>query len=159
MDFPKPDVFGNYMLKNFGDIVLPEAVPWWPLPPGWWVLLGLTLLLLSLYSYRRYRHWRRNAYRRRALQALHSIDNPRQLNGILKRAVQGAFPCDEVAPMWGAEWVAYLNSKTATPCFKKTDGEVFSDLLNSPESHWKPGTTDIQGRAQNWLRQHQEEKL
>ena len=28
-------------LQNLNDIVLPAPVPWWPLAPGWWVLIGL----------------------------------------------------------------------------------------------------------------------
>ena len=62
MNFPRPEVFGNYMLKDFGDIVLPADLAWWPIQPGWWVLLAALLLAASIYSYRRYRHWQRNAY-------------------------------------------------------------------------------------------------
>ena len=159
MDFPRPDAFGNYLLKDFGDIVLPDAVPWWPLAPGWWVLLALILMALTLFAYLRYRHWRRNAYRRSALRALAHTENLRQVTGILKTAVHGAFPSDTVAPLWGEDWVAYLNSKTAMPYFEATDGERFNDLLSRPESHWPPDIQNIQQRVRCWLQQHQEEKL
>ena len=158
MDFPRPDGFGNYLLKDFGDIVLPAAVPWWPLGPGWWVLLAVTVLALTLFAYFRYRHWRRNAYRRRALRSLAQMDNLRQVTGILKTAVYGAFPSDCVAPLWGADWVAYLNSKTAFPCFEPSDSECFNALLSCPERHWPADIQSIQDRVRCWLQQHQEEK-
>lgn len=36
------------------DIHLPDAVPWWPQTPGWWVLAGL-IALLSITAWLRYR--------------------------------------------------------------------------------------------------------
>jgi len=31
MDFPRPEVFGNYILKDLGDIVMPADLDWWPI--------------------------------------------------------------------------------------------------------------------------------
>ena len=53
-------------LQNLNDIVLPEAVSWWPLANGWYYLFGVLLLLLAWFAYRMIRSWRRNGYRREA---------------------------------------------------------------------------------------------
>ena len=52
----------------------PEPIGWWPLAPGWWVLLVAVVLLAALAVYLARRHYRRNAYRRVAmLQLQHSL--------------------------------------------------------------------------------------
>ncbi|PCJ36311.1 MAG: hypothetical protein COA75_07800 [Cellvibrionales bacterium] len=46
------------MLEQLRDIHLPEAVPWWPPAPGWWIVAALLLALtiwLSRYLQARYR--------------------------------------------------------------------------------------------------------
>ena len=59
-------------LAELRDIHLPEAVSYWPLAPGWWLLLVSVLLLAGLivWTVRRYR---RNAYRRAAVRELDKV--------------------------------------------------------------------------------------
>lgn len=159
MDFPRPEVFGNYMLKDFGDIVLPVDLAWWPIQPGWWVLLAIIVLAFSIYAYRRYRHWQRNAYRRQALADLSAMENFRDITLIIKRAVAVAFPADSAAILWGEEWVNFLNSKTSTPCFSDRDAALFSSLLTQPEPLWPQDVESLRGSVEHWLQQHQEAAL
>ena len=159
MDFPRPEVFGNYILKDFGDIVMPADLDWWPIQPGWWVLLAMILLASAVYGYRRYRHWQRNAYRRQALADLSAMDNLRDMNVIIKRAVVAAFPADSPAMLWGDEWVNFLNSKTSTPCFSNKDAALFSSLLTQPQQQWPKNIESLRDRVQHWLLQHQEALL
>jgi len=44
------------------DIHVPQVSAWWPLAPGWWVLLGLLLVALAAGAivWRRRRAWRRH---------------------------------------------------------------------------------------------------
>jgi hypothetical protein len=37
------------------DIHLPPPAGWWPLAPGWWILIGIALLLLTWLAWRGYR--------------------------------------------------------------------------------------------------------
>ena len=55
-------------LQNLNDIVLPDAVAWWPPAPGWYAVLAVLLALLLWLSFRALRAWRRNIYRRQALR-------------------------------------------------------------------------------------------
>ena len=59
----KPD------LSQLRDIHLPPPVSWWPLAPGWWLLLG-TLLLLTAIAFWLWRRRRRSNWRREALREL-----------------------------------------------------------------------------------------
>ncbi|MEZ5571845.1 MAG: DUF4381 domain-containing protein [Halioglobus sp.] len=159
MDFPRPDVFGNYMLKDFGDIVMPADLTWWPIRPGWWVLLAVLVIAFSLYAYRRYRRWRRNAYRRAALAQLSAMTSLRDLNRIVKQAAVAAFPSDSTAMLWGNSWVEYLNHKTEKPCFVDGDEALFLCLLTKPETSWPGDIQYLRDRVRAWLQQHREESL
>jgi len=54
-------------LDQLRDIHLPEAVSWWPLAPGWWLLMVLTCLLLVGLLICLYRRHQSNRYRRQAI--------------------------------------------------------------------------------------------
>jgi len=55
------------------DLHLPEAIGWWPLAPGWWVVIGLVVLVL-VYMVRLYFRTRaRGAARRHALRKLNEL--------------------------------------------------------------------------------------
>jgi hypothetical protein len=159
MDFPKPEVFGNYMLKDFGDIILPKSLSWWPIQPGWWVVITLILLFLFIYGYRRYRHWQRNAYRRDALGRMDALSNLTEMNNIIKKAAEKAFPSEKISYLWGQQWVDFLNSKTKNPCFSDDDGTLFVSLLTAPKNKWPANIDTLRDRVYLWLVQHQEAQL
>ena len=67
---PLPEVFGNYALGDFVEVVSPAGVSWWPQTVGWlWLGAGL-LAYLGLRLWRFLRHWYRNRYRREAIARL-----------------------------------------------------------------------------------------
>ena len=53
-------------LDKLHDIVLPETVGWWPLAPGWYVLLLALLIAVSWISIRLIQQWNQNRFRREA---------------------------------------------------------------------------------------------
>ncbi|MBT8449789.1 MAG: DUF4381 domain-containing protein [Gammaproteobacteria bacterium] len=51
-------------LANLRDIHLPEQISWWPIAPGWWLLIILSLITIIWLGYKlRQRHQFRNTYR------------------------------------------------------------------------------------------------
>ncbi len=99
----------------------PAAIGWWPLAPGWWLLLALLLAGLALAIWWLLRRYRRNAYRRRGTRALQSIrlqwqDSGNaahclgQANALLKAVALQAYPQREVAAASGANWQQFLNA-------------------------------------------------
>ncbi|MFP8878377.1 MAG: DUF4381 domain-containing protein [Myxococcota bacterium] len=104
-------------LAGLRDIHLPETVSFWPLAPGWWLLLaalvGLTALALWL------RHRRRESVRHAAvaeLEGLHesyaregdAVVLARQLSSLLRRVALVRFGHNRVAPLHGRAWAEFL---------------------------------------------------
>ncbi len=100
------------------DIHLPDAVSWWPLAPGWW-LLAILVLALALLSW----YWfvRRGRKPLRALSldelariraALESGENQRatlnELAGLLRRILISYRGRDGYADSTGPAWAAQL---------------------------------------------------
>ena len=102
-------------LDRLHDIVLPTAVSWWPLAPGWYVLFGLTLLFIVWFIYRRWKRWQGNAYRRQALRELGDVTESFQIAELLRRTALAVVPRSEVAQKTGAEWADWLAGQCPVP--------------------------------------------
>ena len=67
------------LLDLMHELVVPEAVPWFPQTPGWWVLCGWALAVTALL-----------------------------IAEIVKRAALGAYPRARVAGLHGRDWARFL---------------------------------------------------
>jgi len=122
------------------DLHLPEAIGWWPLAPGWWVVLTVVVAVLGYLLWRVYKRWRFNAPRRFALLELARYEadffehrNPvmlgKQVSELLRRAMLAYAPRDEVAGLTGEAWLAWLDCGMPVPYFHTEGGK---SLLNLP---------------------------
>jgi len=58
---PMANGAGADRLAELRDIHLPEAIGWWPLAPGWWMLFALVLIVIAaLFFYLRWRDMQKN---------------------------------------------------------------------------------------------------
>ena len=106
-------------LSNLNPLREPELVSWWPLAPGWWILLLVILLALAACLYLGWRNYRRNRYRRQAMKQLEEIRKQYQqdasggvtaINALLKAVALKAYPRRDVAASSGVRWLAFLNN-------------------------------------------------
>ena len=102
-------------LQNLNDIVMPAEVAWWPLAPGWYVLVSVVLILLAYLVYRKLQQVKKNRYRVLALRELSELRQGAgtadwlQLPSLLKRAALSAWPRNDVAVKTGTVfWTARL---------------------------------------------------
>lgn len=121
------------------DLHLPEAIGWWPLAPGWWVIIVLALAgclyLLRLYLAKR----RRGAARRHALKQLNRLTADFEQHGdvvafssemseLLRRTMLAYAPRKEVAGLTGEAWLAWLDRDLDQPRFQGDTGRKLLEL-------------------------------
>ena len=97
-----------------------DAVPWWPLAPGWWLLAGLLALLVVaaagrywLLYYSPWIGWRGDARRQlRTLKQLLRVEDPRdiadRLSELLRRIAMAHSGRREAAGLTGDDWLHWL---------------------------------------------------
>lgn len=152
---PQDPLAGLHVLRE------PALVGWWPLAPGWWMLLALALLCLAGVSYWLVNRYRSNAYRRHALtrlQELHARHETdantgrylAEVNKLLKSVALAAYPRHQVASRHGEDWLAFLNGSLGTD---DHFGEAFAEAAYRPD----PAGLDpapVYRSAQRWIRGH-----
>jgi hypothetical protein len=125
---------------------LPESVGWWPLAPGWWLLIAMGVLAAGILI----RIWlRRRAHaaaRRKALRQLEASrsayadhGNPvtlgAEVSELLRRTMLAYAPRAEVAGLTGDEWLAWLDRDLDEPRFRHGAGRSLLDLpYRNPDS-------------------------
>ena len=121
------------------DLHLPEPVGWWPLAPGWWMLLLLLLAALGVAGYRGYRRWQQNAPRRHALRELaraeadylqhrNAVKLGKTLSALLRRGMLAYAPRSEIAGLTGTAWLQWLDRDMPLPYFHTEGGKSLLQL-------------------------------
>ena len=121
------------------DLHLPEAVGWWPLAYGWWILIGLAVCYLAYLGWRAWHRWRANRPRRIALKQLTSVQAAyrggvdavalaKQLSELLRRAMLAYAPRDEVAGLTGQHWLEWLDRGMQGAPFTTGPGRMIGSL-------------------------------
>ncbi|ROS05003.1 uncharacterized protein DUF4381 [Sinobacterium caligoides] len=98
------------------DLHRPDAISaWWPLAPGWWLLLFLGVTLAAIAVVLFLQHRRRNKYRKLATKTLNTLKDQQlddsqlaqQCSQILKRTVLTAYG-KSAANISGSHWQQFL---------------------------------------------------
>jgi uncharacterized protein DUF4381/uncharacterized protein DUF58 len=132
-------------LDRLHDLVVPPAVSWWPVAPGWYVVVALVLTLGLAFAWRAWVRWRAAAYRRAALAELADLEARaaddgqreavlRQVPPLLKRTALAAFPREAVAPLSGSAWLGFLDRTGGTDAFTRGRGQVLGALAYDPRA-------------------------
>lgn len=121
------------------DLHLPDPIGWWPLAPGWWVLIVLFAIGFAGLLYRAWQSYRFNAPRRHAMRCLAAAEaeylshrDPfrlgRQVSELLRRAMLAYAPRHEVAGLTGDAWLRWLDKGLSVPYFHTEGGKSLLQL-------------------------------
>jgi hypothetical protein len=121
------------------DLHLPEAIGWWPLAPGWWVVIVLAIAGLVWLLYKVWQHHAFNAPRRYAIRELvkaeaefrqhgNAVTLGRQVSELLRRAMLAYAPRHEVAGLTGESWLRWLDQDLPVPYFHTEGGKSLLQL-------------------------------
>lgn len=124
-------------LATLRDIHLPEPVPWWPLAPGWWWLLGALFIIIGLIIWLRRRRFRLRlrdaALHELTLLTARCADDQtafiQALSALIRRCAVARFPPQEAAGLVGESWLAFLDHHGGNNDFTQGPGRA---LLAGP---------------------------
>ena len=151
--------------QQLRDVHLPDAVSWWPLAYGWWILVILALFGITALVYYLLRKHKQKAYRRIAIRELNTAYTLWQqqndveaylqsANAILKRSVLHFTKHQGVASQSGQAWLNTLASSATC--------ELSSEFKNAFGSQVYRANADadiklIHQELCNWLTTHNAE--
>lgn len=133
---------------------LPDAIGWWPLAPGWWLVIMLLVFGLGLLLRNALQRRSQSAARRHALRQLdhhtsaysdhgNAVTLGVEVSELLRRAMLAYAPRADVAGLTGEAWLAWLDRDLAQPYFLKGAGRILLDLpYRNPASVGQPADLD-----------------
>jgi len=134
----------QYSLSNLRDIVLPHAPGLWPLAPGAWVAMGILAAVLLVICWLWLTSHKRNAYRRAGQLLLNNVKTVHDISVLLKRVALAVFPREQVASLYGIDWVDFLKQTCPESHFSETDLTASSDEADN----------ELIKQAGYWIRHH-----
>lgn len=127
----------SQLLQQLRDIHQPEAVNWWPLATGWWIIMGLialiALLLLTRFLLKR-RHYRFVRFALVELQQVKKSNDPRWLaksHNIMRRLSLCYVGEELIGSMNQQQWMQFLQATNSQQLSDETLA-VFVDLPYKP---------------------------
>ncbi len=131
-------------MEQLRDIRGLDALPWWPLPPGWWFLMAALLSMLLLVYILRYwwrqgpgRDWRSEAVRQvGALRERLAWADARTLAGelseLLRRIAIARVGRRGCAGLVNEAWLAWLEAHDPNGFAWRTEGQILIRLPYAP---------------------------
>ena len=170
-DLPISDTFGNTWIKGISEIRHPDPVLWTPDTPGW-IAVGVILSGVAFWLLvRRFRLWRRNAYRRRALAKLRRIEKQKTpvenaflqaLPPLLKETAVCAYPKSAAAFLTGTKWLEFLDKQAPGTRFADGIGRHLLAIAYQDPRKW--GITPQEAKqlgsmVKHWIMRHRPEDV
>ena len=162
------DTFGNYLIQGIDEIILPDAISWWPSAPGWQVLGVLAGLFLIYLLTRRAKRWWRDRYRREALRQLAQLQQQAgerlhdvvvKLPYFIKVTALQAYPREEVASLSGNDWLNFLDAHYSGPSFSEGTGKKLLTVAYLPHEQWQLNDKESHALIKmslQWITKHRE---
>lgn len=161
---PKPRIFGNYLLKDFNDVVVPNSISLAPSTPAAWGLIIVIAAVLVLAIWWLIHLWHLNAYRREALAALRQCPHGNAVAMIpscLRQVAAKAYPNLQVGALTGSEWFEFLNASAKSTLFSSDIQQHLDAVEYQSPKVWEKKdelNTRLFEATLQWIEKHQPEK-
>ena len=132
------------------DIRTPDAINWWPLAPGWWMLAAL--IVIAVVAFVAWRVLRRYGARYLALRELDALpgENAHEFAAgasMLLRRV--ALRKDNaVAPLSGQRWAEYLSGTGLSPAY----AQYLVEATYAAQPGQGTNPSELRQAMANWIR-------
>ena len=158
---PLPEVFGNYALGDFVEVVPPGPIDWLPQTLGWQIVAIVTAAFTARFLFRTLRKWHQNRYRREAAERLQRIkqgsDGDHQLmelNRLLKLTALVAYSRETVAKLSGTPWADFLNDQCAAPVFTNSQMSLLASGSYQPMDLDRAALDSLCEASARWIDEH-----
>lgn len=155
------------LLQQLNDIQMPDPVGFWPLAPGWWIVLFLLLAFVAFAIYTLVKWIQRTRYRKQALAILKQLDlrkntvsrehTLQQVLSLLKRTVLTAYKHSRnpVASLYGRDFFILLEA-TLDNEFPRLDAKwhnaIYKKALPDNDDY---AIEELLQFAKIWISKHQ----
>ncbi|GAA5315021.1 MAG: hypothetical protein AseanaTS_02250 [Candidatus Pelagadaptatus aseana] len=167
----KTEDFGNPWLSNMAEVVQPAAISWWPDTPLGWLFGAVAVAVMVRQGWCGYRRWRRNAYRRMALEQIDRLQQRFQqgdsealkcLPALLRQTLLAILPRETVVALQGDIWPQFLRHSWPDGETVASVSEFCALAYMPPEQRQSISDQQAQHHfiwCRGWLRDHQPEHL
>jgi len=152
-------------LDKLRDIYMPADPSWWPLAPGWWIVIAL-LVLSGIYL--GFKYYQRKQYQRWQQRVLGEIDKAltehadnrslqlARISEVLRRVALQRYPDDKVATLQGNKWLEFLDKTGGDGAFSTKAAGQLTDAVYRPPQQGKPlQQNDALVKAvRNWIKRN-----
>ena len=147
------------LLKQLRDLQTPPEPGWWPPAIGWWLFAIITLVVLGWLLVTIGSAWRRWRQRQRQLHRLRELclncptaQLAAELSILLRRLALSRFPREQVAGLYGEDWLRFLNRSAATDQFTHGPGRALLTAPYQPTVKQTDGCQTLPRLAERWIR-------
>lgn len=140
-------------LEQLHDIILPESISWWPMAPGWNLLLFIVACCAFYGIVTVRRRWKANAYRRIALKELQAATSILAVSEILRRTALTFTPRSTLAVQTGPDWPDWL-CKTASLSLHPQVAEQLSLGAYQVDADKPQDIRELKQFARQWILSH-----
>ncbi len=149
-----PPAWGNYTLRDAIEVPVIDPISLFPATAAWWWPIGLVAIIAITGTWRAVQHHRRNRYRREALAELNRLRTANDIGPLpvlLKATAMQAYGREQVASLFGQEWLEFLSTKVPTASF----GEALLEIDYLPKDRWPHGQSEhLFNACATWIEQH-----
>jgi Domain of unknown function (DUF4381) len=140
-------------ISKLHDFVQPAPPSWVPQTTTWYVIFAIAGAAALYVAFRALRSWRRNRYRRAALEQL-AVCSPESISDLLKRTALAAWPREKVAALTGTEWLKFLDQTSASNAFEREPGNRIEEIAVSGTAASADEESKLRKIASEWIRRH-----
>lgn len=146
------------LLSQLKDIQTPENIGNWPLAWGWWVIIAVCCVLITIALITTYLYLKKRKAKKQALKLLTQLQPERNpiktvqaINNVLKRVMLAYCPRDEVANLTGDKWSLWLNNIADKSGHKNTEiNPEFMQLAYKADCNPEQASEYLT-QAKNWI--------
>lgn len=154
----------NDALANLKPLIAPAPVSWWPPAPGWWILgtiLLVSIIGLTVWAWKRWRHYRGTRYQREALQLLAAVTEQepekqlQEVAAILRRAAICAWGRENTSTQNWKEIIDMprtRNSSKMPPALDEKSLQLLTEHLYRQEIPSVVAMQNLRTQASIWLK-------